>query len=118
MELEKLVEHYYKVSGSSLSTQVVEKEVAWLTSNGWSAESIFFAINYAHKYHREELELSLKNCLDENSRAMLRYYSLAKTKQEIKHFEEERVEYDSINKPKGDNKPSWFRKGIDFDLFK
>ena len=117
MESDTLIELFYKVSGSSLSLQVVREEVAQLTSESWSAESIFFGINYSGRYLKRELEQSLYKTLAEHKTKILMSYSLAVEKRNIEEYEGESKNYDPKNQPKGNNKPSWFRKSFNSDLF-
>lgn len=116
--MEQLIELYYSKVSSSPSREILEQDLTWLTDNGWSSESIFFSINFAHKYYPSELEDGLKNCLDNNRTEMLKYYRIARTKKEVKVQKESDVKYDSRNTTKRTNSQSWFRKSIDFDLFK
>lgn len=117
MESNKLYELYLKVSDSSMTSEKFDKELAWLTGANWSAESIFFSINYCGRYYKEDLKKSLQETLDENHKELLSYYRLAKQKQEIQKSKEGAQEYDSTNDSKRADPPSWFRKGIDFSLF-
>lgn len=113
----ELYDLYTKSTGSVISLEKFEEEVACLTGSNWSSESLFFAINFCSKHYREDLVRSLKETLDTNEREVLRYYMLAKAKRDIVQYEEGAEKYDATNKPQGDNKPSWFRKGINFNLF-
>lgn len=89
-----------------------------MTEKDWSTEQIFFSINYLAKFYLEEVEEGLLEALLFNEKEVRKYYSLAKVKQSVKQAEEGEAEYDSKNKVQGTDKPQWFRKSIDFDLFK
>jgi hypothetical protein len=118
MEVAKLVELYQsKFPASSLTEEQLKKEMAWLLENNFTAESIFFSINYSSKYYSSECEESLKNCLDNNRQEMLKYYHIAKAKQTVKFAKESEESYDSKNKYERADSPSWFRKSFDKHLF-
>jgi hypothetical protein len=118
MEVSKLVELYFsRVETSSLSREDLEKEIAWLTEKDWSAEQIFFSINYCHKFLPSELEKSLKNTLVGNRQELIRFYEIAKAKQARKLLKEREQEYDQRNTNKGAHTPSWFGKSFNKHLF-
>jgi hypothetical protein len=118
MEVSRLVELYFsRVETSSLSREELNREIAWLTENGWSAEQIFFSINFCSKFYPSELGKSLKGVLSKNSCELLRYYEIAKAKQARKLLKEREQEYDQSNTFKGAHTPSWFRKSFDKHLF-
>lgn len=114
MELYKL---YQDCTGSVITLEKFEEEVTYLTGLGWSGESIFFSINFCSRYYREDLKESLTGALDKHKSELLKYYSLAKAKKDIQTYEEGAEKYDPKNKPKGNDKPSWFRKSFDKHLF-
>lgn len=117
MEIIDLYKLYKQNSDSVVSFELFEHEIAWLTFNNWSVEFIFFSINYSGKWHREQLSMGLKETLDSNKVELLRYYEIAKEKQAIQKGKKVEAEYDSENKLKRSDSQSWFRKGIDFNLF-
>lgn len=118
MEAVELVRLYKdKAPASSLTFEQVEKEVAWLLTNGYTVESIFFSINYGSKYYPSELEESLRKCLDNNRQEMIKYFQIAKVKRAQRSLKESDEEYDQRNTIKGKNTPTWLGKGIDFSLF-
>lgn len=114
MELYQL---YKERTSSVITPEEFREEVAYLTSLGWSGESLFFSINFCSKHYREELTESFSKTLDRRQGELLKYYELAVSKRAIKQYEERIEKYDSKNELKRDNKPSWFRKGVNFSLF-
>ncbi|AYP68737.1 hypothetical protein BpsS36_00031 [Bacillus phage vB_BpsS-36] len=118
MEAMELVRLYKtKAPASSLTDEQLKREVAWLLENDFTAESIFFSINYGSRYYHGELEVSLKNCLDNNRHEMIKYYQIARVKRAQKSLKESEEDYDQRNTFKGKDTPTWLRKSFDKHLF-
>jgi hypothetical protein len=118
MEVSKLAELYLsRVETPFLSRSELDKEIAWLTGNNWSAEQIFFSINYCSKFKPSELEKSLKDTLESYRSELLTYFEIAKAKQARKALKECEQRYDQSNTFKRTDTPSWFRKSFDKHLF-
>jgi hypothetical protein len=117
LDLKKLYRD--KAPSSSLTDTQLEKELTWLEKRcNFSAESIFFSINYASKYYPSELEDSVRKCLINNRTEMMKYFNIAKAKRDRVHVKRSESEYDQRNTFEGKNTPSWFRKSFDSNLFK
>lgn len=115
--MRELTELYSKLVPTGMTQERLESEIACLTDFGWSCEQIFFSIGYLHRYYPDELRESLMESMVFNKSELEKYYLLALAKQEARLEEESDKKYDPSNKQRID-KPTWFRKGIDFDLFK
>jgi hypothetical protein len=86
--------------------------VAWLSAEGWTAEELSFVERYGRKIQIEAVEE-----LDRLSLEKVRKAKKVHDRQEAQKGERNR-EYDSKNKLQRIDSPSWFREGINRDLFK
>jgi len=85
--------------------------VAWLSSEGWTAEELSFV--------EEHPEVTLVNPYGqyENIHEKVKRLMKIHDRQETQKGERER-EYDSKNNYQGKDSPEWFRASIDRNLFK
>ncbi|MBL5776975.1 hypothetical protein HV436_01315 [Bacillus sporothermodurans] len=115
--MEKLVELYRSKFPSSPLTEVeLKNELAWLAKT-MSTESIFFSINYTSRYYPSNAMESIAETVNSHKWEILKYYEIAKAKQERKALKESEEAYDQKNTDKGAYTPSWFGKSFDKHLF-
>lgn len=85
--------------------------VAWLSAEGWTAEELSFVETEGEKYNIDYTQL--------NSEDYQKVKGLLRVAKRIDEQKGERErEYDSKNYHKGKDTPSWFREGVDRNLFK
>ncbi len=93
------------------SSKIPPYMVAWLSAEGWTAEELSFVDKYWREY-----EIDIHN-LDGQQRGKTQRIMRVHARQEAQKGERNR-EYDSKNKLQRKDSPSWFREGINRDLFK
>jgi len=117
MNTDKLVELYLKRAPSGMTQGEVTIEIAFL-SRSMTEEQIFFSINYLSLHYPDDIQEDLAGAVLLHKNEIMKYYQLAKVKQDIKQAEKGAAEYDPSNNKQRADKPEWIRKGIDFNLFK
>ncbi|PEZ47015.1 hypothetical protein CN367_11635 [Priestia megaterium] len=96
----------------------LERNIAFLLDD-LTGEQIFFSINYLGKhYYHETFNNGLAQTVKDRKGEILRYYELAKVKQDEEQLKRSEVNYDQRNVYQGKDTPSWFGKSINLNLFK
>lgn len=111
--LSRIYEAYTKVYPNGFNKSDVDFHVAWLCSEGYTVEQIFFAITNVSR-----IKLDLENLL-EGLDGKQDY--IANCQKILARMDSQRKEtpqnYDQKNNIERANKPSWFGKGIARNLF-
>lgn len=85
--------------------------VAWLSTEGWTAEELSFVEQHKRKLRMEAVEELDRLALEKVRKAKKAYDRLEAQKGERAR------EYDSKNNYQGKDSPEWFRASIDRNLF-